>query len=260
MPQSAYAAALDRVAPQIDQLGARLDLLLLPRKRMRARTGYASGQRLDLRSVMNSEANPRLGHRIWSRRTIPDRRQAVFSLLVDLSGSMEGAKAAHALLGTVLLAETLHRLNIRFEINGFQDCLIPLCTFASPLDAAARQAISELEREVAGTRSGGHNQPAYNDDGPCVEGAAMRLLAEAATDRLLIVVSDGMPAGHHSGDGELRAAVAKLRDEPLELIGVGLGPDTSHVRSYYDEAIADVPLHGFAEQIGDLLARVLLGA
>ena len=258
MPQAAYAAALDRVARQIEALGGRLDQLLLPRKRMRARAGYASGQRLHLRSVMNSEANPRLGHRIWSRSTIPDRRQAVFSLLVDLSGSMEGAKAAHALLGTVLLAETLHRLNIRFEINGFQDVLIPLCEFAAPLDGVARQAISELEREVAGTRAGGHNQPAHNDDGPCLERAAERLLAEAATDRLLIVVSDGQPAGRHSGDDELHAAVARLREEPLVVFGVGLGPDTGHVRRFYDDAVANVPLEGFAEQIGGLLAQVLL--
>ena len=258
MPQLAYAAALNRVARQIDELGGRLDALLVPRKRLRSRAGYASGQRLHLRSVMASEADPRLGHRIWSRSSIPDRRQAVFSLLVDLSGSMHGDKSANALLGTVLLAETLHRLRIPFEINGFQDDLIPLCNFSTELNGAARQAISELPREVAGNRPGGRNQAAYNDDGPCLNRAAERLLAETATDRVLIVVSDGQPAGLRSGDDELLAAVARLRGEPLELIGIGLGPDTGHVRRFYDDAIANVPVGGFAEQIGDLLARVLL--
>jgi len=257
MPQLAYATALDRVARQIDDLAGRLDAALTPRKRLRARAGYASGQRLHLRSVMASEADPKRGHQIWSRRTIPDRREAVFSLLVDLSGSMYGDKAANALLGTVLLAETLHRLRIRFEINGFQDYLIPLCDFSDALNAKARQAISELPQEVQGDRPGGHNRPAHNDDGPCLLEAAERLLAESATDRLLVVVSDGQPAGARSGDNELVSAVAQLRTEPLHLVGIGLGPDTGHVQRFYDDATANVPVAEFATRIGQLLENVL---
>lgn len=257
MPQAAYNQALERVANQVDDLAGRLERLLAPRRRLRARSGYASGQRVDLRALMAAEADPRLLSKVWTRRSIPDRREAIISLLVDLSGSMYGEKAEHALLGTVLLAEVMERLQLRYAINGFQDELIPLCDFDQRLDAQARQAISELVLEVSGDRPRGRNHPSFNDDGPCVAQAARALLAQAGSDRVLIVVSDGQPAGRHSGDAELRATIAALREEPLDLVGIGLGPDTEHVRSFYSDAIANVPVARFAERIGALLDEVL---
>ncbi len=57
--------------------------------------------------------------------------------------------------------------------------------------------------------------------------AAEQLLSAPADDRILIVVSDGMPAGRRSTDQDLRNVVRLLAREPrLRLIGVGIGNDS----------------------------------
>ena len=120
---------------------------------------------------------------------------------------MRSPKTDAAVAGTVLLAETLHRLQVPFAVNGFQDVLVPLCDFHEGLNGRVRDAIGEMPQEVEGGRAGGNNSPSYNDDGPCVREAAEQLLNHPADDRMLIVVSDGLPEGRRSNDADLRAAI-----------------------------------------------------
>ena len=76
----------------------------------------------------------------------------------------------------------------------------------------------------------------------------------------MIVVSDGIPEGRRSSKQDLHDAVRTLSsDGRLRLIALGLGPNTQHVRQFYPESQADVPLPDFARTIGDLVERVLLG-
>ena len=113
--------------------------------------------------------------------------------------------------------------------------------------------------EVAGVRPGGNNRPGYNDDGPCLREAGQRLLNHTAHDRVLVVVSDGMPEGFHSTVDDLRAAIAELSrpNAGVGLIGLGIGPHTGHVSEFYPRAMADVPLREFPEVVARLMARVL---
>jgi len=111
--------------------------------------------------------------------------------------------------------------------------------------------------EVAGRRPGGNNTPGFND-GPCLREAAEQLLSAPADDRILIVVSAGMPAGRRSTAQDLRNVVRLLAREPrLRLISVGIGPDTDHVRDFYPHARASVPLDRFAATLAELLRAVL---
>ena len=117
-----------------------------------------------------------------------------------------------------------------------------------------------MPQEVNDSRPDGHNHSRYNDDGPCVLEAAERLLAQAAHDRILMVISDGLPEGRRSDENDLRRAIATLCEEPgLSLIGIGLGPQTEHVTQYYPDAVANVPVPELAAQLGELLERVLVG-
>jgi hypothetical protein len=257
-PTSTYDRALARVAGQMHHLTTVLEDLLRPRRRLHETAGYRSGNRLDLRRVMAFEADPRLWDKLWRRKSIPDRHQTIVSLLVDLSGSMHGAKTDAAQAGTVLMAEALHRLQIPFAINGFQDQLIRFADFHDGLTERVQRAVGEMPLEVAGRRPGGNNTPGFNDDGPCLREAAEQLLSAPADDRILIVVSDGMPAGRRSTEEDLRHVIRLLAREPrLRLIGVGIGPDTDHVRDFYPNSRASVPLERFAGVLAELLRAVL---
>jgi cobaltochelatase CobT len=254
-----YGEALARVSDQLEPLRARLDAALRPRKRGFRRRPSASGIAVELDRLMAHEADPRRSDRIWLRRSRPERRDVAAALLVDLSGSMAGERVQAAQCGTILLAETLERLGVAFAVYGFQDVLIPFHDFGAPLDARARQTIAEMPLEALGTRAGGNNKPGYNDDGPCVREAARRLVARPARERILIVLSDGLPCGAGSGAPELHSAVRSLSGAgaPLALIGVGVGPRTRHVRDFYPNSLADVPLERFAAELGDLVDEVL---
>lgn len=260
-PPSNYDRAHARVAEQIERLTKHLDEVLRPRKRLHERSGYPSGRHVDLRKLMQFEADPRRYTELWVRSTIPDRRDVAVTLLVDLSGSMSGDKIESALLGTILMAETLDRLSVPFAVIGFQDVLVPLRSFDQPFDDAARMAIAEMPQEVGACRHGGNNQPSYNDDGPCLMEAAEDLMGYAASERVLIVVSDGLPEGRRSSREDLSRAVDRITAPGVgvELIGLGLGPGTQHVRTYYPESVANVPVARFSDEIARLVERVLLG-
>ena len=254
-----YNEARLAVANQIEQLVRLLERILRPRQRLRMKSGYPSGRRVDLRRLMAFEADPRRYNELWSRSSIPERRRVVFSLLIDLSGSMRGDKCKAALLGTVLMAETLARLQVPFAINGFQDVLIPFSPFHARFGPAVRDEIATMPHEVAETRVGGNNNASNNDDGPCVLEAANELLQESADRRVLLVVSDGQPAGRRSTAEDLHNTVRALTSPgvPLELLGIGLGPGTEHVTGFYPQSVASVPLDDFAQQIGNLIMRGL---
>ncbi|MEM6927161.1 MAG: hypothetical protein AAF602_09545 [Myxococcota bacterium] len=259
-PASNYDLAYAEVADQVEQLVQHLDEVIRPQQRLRQRAGYPTGRRVDLRRLMTFESDPRRYDELWVRTSIPDRRNAAIGLLVDLSGSMQGQKAQSALKGSILVAETLHRLQVTFGVYGFQDVLIKLHDFGSPLTPAARNRLAEMTQEVAGSRAGGNNEPGYNDDGPCLLEFAAALQEVPAVDRILIVVSDGLPEGRRSSRQDLHNAVAQLSDDPsLRLIALGLGAGTGHVRNFYPESTADVPLAQFAETIGNLVEGVLIG-
>ena len=139
---SPYDLGLDRLGLQVDHLVTRVEEILRPRRRLRVRDGYPSGTRISLARLMQFEADPRHYTTLWSRTSLPERRDAAVLLLVDLSGSMRGDKTQAALLGTILLAETCTRLGVPCGVYGFQDEVIPLLAIGDPLDVEARQALA----------------------------------------------------------------------------------------------------------------------
>jgi hypothetical protein len=255
-----YERIRARVAPQVQELLDEIAELMPPPPRLRLVSGHRSGVRVDLRRVMQLEADPRRSEQLWMRRRrVEDQRlrDCAFGLLVDLSGSMRGEKAAAAEAGVVLLVETLEALGISHSVYGFQDELIRLREFGEELDDAVRERLASLSLEISGRRRGGHNRPKWNDDGPCLEGAVRALRAQEAAHKVLVVISDGAPAGRRSGERDLRLATRRIETEgDVRLVGVGLGPETAHVSRYYSHAVANVPVAELSRQ----LARVLRSA
>lgn len=255
-----YEAAREGIAGQVDRLARELEEVLRPRRRSALRRGHPTGRRIDLRRAMQFDADRRRYEGLWMRSAAPDRHRTALLLLVDLSGSMRGEKIQAAMLGSVLLAETALRLSLDFALYGFQDELIPFRRFDEPFDDAVRAAIGTMAEETTGTRRNGRNRPSFNDDGPVLAEAAELLSAQPADDRLLIAISDGLPEGRRSSEADLRRAVADIEARgAVDLCGIGIGPGTGHVRDYYPDARADVPVDRLAEEIAAVLRSRLLG-
>ncbi len=255
---SPYERARRRVAPWIEATCRSL-LPLVTRARMPTWGGaHASGGRVDVRRVMQAQADPRRRDRLWQRKTLPVRHDPVVHLLVDLSGSMAGDRIEVAFAGVVLLCEVLHQLRIPFAVSGFQDRTIPVKGAADPLDMATRQRIGDLPLEVLGQRPGGNNRPEHNHDGPVLLETARALWDHPARERWLWVVSDGLPTGPADGVQPLHDAVAAVvLDGSIGLVGIGLGPGTDHVGAFYPEALPEVPLEELPASLGALVDRLV---
>ncbi len=262
-PQSAqaYERIRARVAPQVRELLDEIAELMPPPPRLRLVSGHRSGVRADLRRVMQMEADPRRSDQLWMRyRRLEDERlrDCAFGVLVDLSGSMRGDKALAAESGVVLLVEALESLGIKHAVWGFQDELIRLREFGEELDDAVRQRLASLALEIQGRRRGGHNRPKWNDDGPCLEAAVRALRAQEATRKVMMVISDGGPAGRRSNGRDLCRVSRGIEAEgDVHLVGVGLGPETAHVSRYYSHAVANVPVAQLSKQLAAVLRNAV---
>jgi cobalamin biosynthesis protein CobT len=178
------------------------------------------------------------------------RADAAFALLIDCSGSMRGPKITAAIAAARVFAEALARVGAPFLVAGFQDVTFPLAPAGAPL-ARALDGIASARLEVAGTRPGGNNVPRHNDDGPCLLATAADLRALPARQRVLVVLSDGAPSGRRSDANDLRSAVARLtREGDIDLIGIGIGPQATHVSTYY-------PRHVVVERVDALPAALV---
>jgi hypothetical protein len=259
-PVDAYEAARRQVAPLAGAMTDELLRVLRAEAFPHFRGGHATGARPDLMAVMQAAADPRRRRKVWQRKTLPRKRFPVLSLLVDLSGSMEGERIASAMQGTVLLCEVLHKLQVPFAVAGFQDQLLPIKAFGEPLSGGVRARLGTMEAEVRGRHPGGHNRPEHNWDGPVLRAAADALLAERGNERVLLVVSDGQPSGPRDPQATLRQAVAEVEaDGRVHLVGLGLGPGTGHVARYYAHHAAAVPLPAFPSTLGRVLRSCLGG-
>ena len=250
-----------RLAPYVHELERRLENLLMPRRHLDMKSGFSSGRKLDLRRLARFEADPRVGATFWQRANVPTRHRTGFSLLIDCSGSMDAAgRIEAALQGALVLSTVLERLDVPFAVNGFQDKLIRVHDIQDCFDESSIDRLVGLGDEVCNNRQGGNNQRAWNDDGPCLAEAAEELLAFPADSRVMIVNSDGLPEGLHSTKDDLRKVIARLsRIGPeFKLIGLGLGEGADHVKQFYPNSVAGVPIEDCFAEVGELVARCLL--
>lgn len=254
---AAYEQIRASIAAQINALCATLEATLPLRQRRQIHGGHRSGARLDLRVARDLDRDPRLIDRAWRRSTTPMRRDAAVGLLIDLSGSMSGAKAGAALAAATLFVEALEALEIPHRVDGFQDVIVPLLPMARRRVAQQRARLLDITLEIEGTRPSGNNRPAYNDDGPCLAEACVRLREEPTHDAVLFVLSDGLPDGYRSSRADLERVIVQERRQGVRLVGLGVGDDTGHVAELYPDSAANVPVAELSATLGRLLARVL---
>jgi hypothetical protein len=174
-------------------------------------------------------------------------------LLVDLSGSMANGKIEAVLDALSVVLPPLDRLRTPRAVYGFQDQLIPILGRRDALDGAKLDAMA---LETRGARPGGHNNPYFNDDGPCLLEAARRWVRASFRDPWILVLSDGRPEGNRSTEADLHGAVRACRRMGISLAGIGIGPGTRHVEDFYQPmASGEVALDDLAKVLGEYLAR-----
>ena len=193
--------------------------------------------------------------RVFRRRHEGQTKDVAVSLVIDCSGSMgQNGKITVAAQTAYGLASVLDRVKVACEVIGFTT------KGTLPNDAhreAAELGISwgrydrlympvfksfdkrfgtEEARKMAALSDA--KFMSSNIDGECVEIAAERLLKRKEKRKIMIVLSDGQPAGHGRMDilcGHLRQVVRKISSAGIEVFGIGI--DSHAVKDFYPKHV-----------------------
>ncbi len=232
------------------------------RRERRWETGKKSGPTINIQHRIGEIAQgiPAIDSRAWQRREKPAEKDYAISLLVDLSGSMQGENINETFKAVIALAEVLNRLSIKTEILGFNDRIYEYQRFDEQMSNQIRENMGGMLKEVHDS-GGGDQKARWNDDGWALTQASDRLAHQKEAEKFLIVLSDGEPIEspiHPRKQYELSSMVAQIiKNTRQKLIGLGIGPNTEHVRSYYPNSLVSSDVSEMAENLAALIKEAI---
>lgn len=259
--ENVYEEYRREVLNVIDSLESDLREIFVARRMHAWKGGYKSGKRIDIKRRIQEKAKEisAVESRSWEKRELPSEKDYAISLLVDLSGSMQGEKIEETFRAVVVLAEVLNRLSIQTEILGFNDRIYEYQKFGQDISREIRENMGGMLQEVDDTSGTGKAQ--WNDDGWALSQTSESLAKQKAKEKFLIVLSDGTPVEspmHPRSEYKLDKVISDiLRETDQKLIGLGIGPGTGHVEHYYPNSLADVNLEEMAEKLADLIREAI---
>jgi hypothetical protein len=205
-------------------LPAKVRAFLMAMKREKWDNGFRSG-RLDTGRLTNALRNR---EDLFRRKEEAHLVNSAVSLLVDSSGSMYGSKFAHACASACMLAEALQGIGVNVEIAGF--------TESGPGDDGLVHDIwlpfgRRYVRDNVLKKMGKMSESLLNNvDGENILYAYTRLKNQKETRKILIVLSDGSPAGsgpygNTMGPGLFTLKVIQdiEKDKHVSIVGIGIG-------------------------------------
>jgi hypothetical protein len=241
----AYLAAWKRIAPLADRLGDELLRVLVPRQRLRWKSGHPTGPRLDLRRAMQFEADPRLYASLWCRPIVPQRRDPAVMLLVDRSGSMAGdGRIDRTFEGLVLLVEVCRRVGVPAAVWSFAERPREELSWDSLLDRETRHRLGRLPNSCSG-----------NTDMTAALLAAFRAFSSRpGNPKLLFALSDGEP----DEPSHVLTAVGRLESAGVATFGLGLGPGTAGLGRFFRRAATEIQTREIVGKLAGLLENSLV--
>jgi cobalamin biosynthesis protein CobT len=248
--------------------------------------GFEAGK-LDPKTFASvvSRGNPKA----FKQREVSRAVNTAVTLLIDFSGSMSGEKSDLATQATIALAETLDRIGVAIEVLGFNASLYYAYS-GEPRRLAAREwrnggmktnvrteplslwVLKDFEAPLRTAKSAIAAIPALctgnNCDGESVEWAYGRLRVRSEPKKILMVLSDGLPAvgmgdaGGIAGTGKwalrehLKEVVRRI-DREIPVVGIGILHDA--VSLYYPKHVVVNHISDLPKTVIDQIAKLLLG-
>ena len=191
--------------------------------------------------------------RVFRKRIVSDTVDTAVTLLVDCSGSMSGSKFEMACAGAGAMAEALKPLNISYSVYGFTNTRHdddPIIWVFNEFGERVPQAelVSRFKRASACLWE--------NTDGDAIAYAAHMLNQRKEHRKVLLVLSDGSPAGRGIyGDIEAYTlqAVKNAENSGVDVYGIGILD--SNVRHFYKKHEVVEKLEMLAPTILSVLDR-----
>jgi cobalamin biosynthesis protein CobT len=212
--------------------------------------------------------------RVFTQKQEHKSKDTAVSVVIDNSGSMSGPKMSLAMTAGYALCSTLDRVKIAHEVIGFTtggyfgmpeslrramaddakaariswDRTSPLVlpiykTFEERITAAVKARFAFMKNAQPGL--------AGNVDGESLEYCAERLLKRTEKRKVMLVLSDGQPAGSMKAGPHLSYVVQQLGKMGIECVGIGIMDDS--VKRFYPKYTV---LRSAAELPGQVMAEI----
>lgn len=170
---------------------------------------------------------PGFNERVFKNKIENKILDAAVTVLVDMSGSMNGTKVQYALASTLLVNEVCSTLNIPVEILGFTDGYNASMEIAPVMFVYKNFSDLRIDNErIKGCFSMSSLFMYGNPDGENILWAHDRLIKRKEKKKLMIVMSDGSPAASKSSVGlenfTLKAIQEIEASRNVDIYGLGL--------------------------------------
>ncbi len=217
-----YRKMMRSILPYVEHFKRKFDSLL-PQEEEYWAGAYITGKKLNFKRIP-VEVPIRRG-KIFTRREIPERKELVFELLIDISASMKKEeKIINAIRSLLLVSEVLNRLGMPFSIKVFNENTFELKDFEEEY-IKAKSRIMELVKQTGGG----------TDIGKAISvGIESLEYFTKKTHRkgILIMFTDGEPTRGLKGE-DLKSYILQLKQK-FPIVGVGVGEATGMVKDYFD--------------------------
>ena len=255
----------DKTRMMVGPMQKEIERMMAARSLVQRVPGYRSG-RLHAANLHRLMVND---DRIYRRNHVNNSKDTVVYLKIDNSGSMQGTKMTTAMLAGYALSQTLERVGIKHQVSGFTTIGLRMGNHRGHFNkrgwpladwAEVQKEQSRLGREFS--RVEGIYMPIYkgfdervtpevrkrfavaaqnqvpmgaNVDGESVEFALREILKRKEARKVILVLSDGMPATGPGNAREVYSHLHKVVDDAkkanVEMIGIGIQSDA--VRTFY---------------------------
>jgi hypothetical protein len=174
--------------------------------------------------------------KIFKKKITSDILDTAVLVLTDMSGSMGGAKIVHAGKATVMLNEAIGKIGIPLEVVGFTE------TWHHIRHNIFKRFDGKINEDLMmkNFAKAAEDCMANNADGDSVLWSYNRLRTRKEKRKILIVLSDGSPAGYRGdGDSYLKDVVTQIeKEKKVEIYGIGI-MDTNVERYYKNNKVID---------------------
>ena len=223
-----------RTACYGDSLSKKVLRLLQIHSKDRYKYGKKSGKlhsRNLYRGVMTEARG--FNKKVFKKRERNDCLDVSVTILGDCSGSMGGTKFESMGKSIILLSRVLSDINVRHELVGFTDSAHLINYLYKPFSSRRLTSEQLADRIQSSSRYMG-----CNADSDSILWVFNRIKNERTRRKIIIVLSDGCPAGGYSGNfgsqpEALKRTINNVRKFGVEIYGIGIEDD--NVSKFYPE-------------------------
>lgn len=200
-------------------------------------SGLYMGKRLDKNGLFRQDG------RVFEKRVAPDNgKSAAFAVLVDNSGSMWwDDRIGISRLTSLVLYDFCRRLSIPIMVYGHATHEMGNREFVDIRAYADFDSSDGMDHlRIAGMYAAGSNR-----DGAALQFVGERLLKREEDIKILVLISDGLPAGANGYRGDtakadLQSIKRELKRRGVLLFAAAIGDDKEQIEEIYQDSFLNI--------------------